>query len=141
MDGTVPLLLVTEPHPAEDALDLGVERVTVRVLVVVLQLGVFVQQPLVLGLALRGVGEVVLDGPHLPLDPQHLGERGLDEIKERHPRLGIEMLSDMADGHAVRAEDLSVIGLFLLQEQPENRRLARAVAAHEPDVLAGLCCH
>ena len=138
VNGAVPLRFVTEPDTAEDALHLGVQRVAVRVLVVVLQLGVFVQQPLMLGLAFRRVREIVLDGAHLPLDAQHLGECGLDEIEQRHPRLGVEVLSDMADGHAVRADDLPVIGLFLLQEQAEDRGLAGAVAADEPDVLAGV---
>ena len=75
---------------------------------------------------------------HLPLDPQHLRERGLDEVEERHPRLGVEMLADVADGHPGRADDLPVVGLFLLEEQAEQGRLAGAVAADQPDVLAGV---
>jgi hypothetical protein len=127
-----------EPDTAQHALDFRVQRVAVRVLVVVLQLGVFVQQLLVLGLALGGVREVVLDRTHLALDPQHLRERGLHEVEQRHPRLGVEVLSDMAEGHVVRADDLPVIGLFLLQQEPEDGRFSGPVAADQTDVLAGI---
>ena len=89
-----------------------------------------------LGGAIRGVGEIVLDGPHLPFDRQHVGERRLDVIEERHPRLGVEMLPDVADGQPRGAEHLAVIGVFLLQQQPEKRRLPGAVAADEADLLA-----
>jgi hypothetical protein len=138
VDRPLPLLLVVETDAAEDTLDFRVQRVAVRVLVIVLQLGVLVQQLLVLGLALRRVGQIVLDGAHLPLDPQHFGERRLHEIKQRHPRLGVEMLADMAEGHPVRAEDLPMVRLLLLEQQPEDGGLARPVAADQPDVLAGI---
>ena len=66
-------------------------------LVVVLQLGVLLEELIVIRTG--GVGKVVLDRPHLPLDRQHVGERGLDEVEERHPGLGVEMLPDVAHGH------------------------------------------
>ena len=100
VDRPLPLVLVVEADAGQHALDQRVERVAVRVLVVVLQLGVLFEQLRVLGLALRRVREVVLDRAHLPVDPQHVRERRLDEIEERHPRLGVEMLADVADGHA-----------------------------------------
>ncbi len=137
-DRPVPVVFVREADAAEDALDFRVERVAVGVLVIVLQLGVLLEQPRVRGFALRRVGEIVLDRAHLLLDAQNLGERGLDEIEQRHPRLGVQMLADVTDRHARRAQDLAAIGLFLLEEQPEQRRLPRAIAAHEPDVLAGV---
>ena len=134
-DGPLPLAL-REPDAGQHPLDLGVQRVAVGMLVVVLQLGVFFEQLLVLGGALRRVGEIVLDRAHLPLDGQHVRERRLDVIEERHPRLGVEMLPDVADGQSRGAQDLAVIGVFLLQQQPEKRRLPRAVAADQTDFLA-----
>ena len=112
------------------------QRVAVGVFVVVLQHRVFLEQLLVLGRALRRIGEVVLDGAHLPLDGQHVRERRLDIVEQRHPRLGVEMLADVADGQPRGAKNLAVIGVFLFQQQPEKRRLPRAIAADETDLLA-----
>ncbi len=121
-------------HP----LHLGVQRVAVGMFVVVLQVGVFLEQLLVLGRALRRVGQVMLDRPHLPLDRQHVGEGRLDIVEQRHPRLRVEMLPDMADSQPRGAQDLAMVGVFLLQQQPEERRLPRPVAADQPDFLAGV---
>ena len=138
VDRTRPLVLVVEADSGQHALDQRVERVAVRVLVVVLQLGVLLEELRVLGLALRRVREIVLDRAHAAIHPQHVRERRLDEIEERHPSLGVEMLADVADGHAGGADDLPVIGLFLLEEETEERRLPGAVAADQADVLAGV---
>src|ERR1700686_660116 len=46
------------------------------------------------------------------------------------------MLPAAADGQPRGAEDLAVIRVLLLQQQPEERRLPRAVAPDQPDLLA-----
>src|SRR5205814_1199122 len=79
-----------------------------------------------------------LDGAHLPLDGQDLGERGLNVVEERHPRLGVEVLADVADRQRRGADDLAAVGLLLAQQELEERRLPRAVAAHEPDFFTGV---
>ena len=107
-DRPLPLLLVREPDAGQHPLDFGVQGVAVGVLVVVLQLRVLFEQAIVVRPLLLGVGEVVLDGPHLPLDGQHVSERRLHEVEERHPRLGVEMLADVADGEGVGADRVTV---------------------------------
>ncbi len=134
-DRPLPLPL-RKAHPSQHPLDLGVQRVAVRVLVVVLQTGVFLEQLLVRRRALRGVSKIVLDGAHLPFDGQHVRERRLDIIEQRHPCLGIEMLPDVPDGQPRGAQNLTMISIFLFQQQPEERRLSGAVAADQANFLA-----
>src|SRR5205085_5831101 len=59
-----------------------------------------------------------------------------DIVEKRHPRFGVEMLTDVADGQSGGAQDLTVIGILLLQQQAKKRRFARAVAADQADFLA-----
>ena len=61
------------------------------------------------------------DRAHLLLDSQHVRERRLHIIEQRHPRLRIEVLSDVANGQPGGAQNLTVIGVFLFQEQTKKR--------------------
>ena len=118
-----------EANAGQHTFYLRVKFVAVRVLVVVLQRCIFFEQAFMIG---RLIAEIVLDGPHLPLDLQHLGKRRLDVIEQRHSRLGIEMLADVADREPGCANDLAAIGFLLVQQQLEERRLS---GADEADFL------
>src|SRR4029078_7379058 len=49
-----------------------------------------------------------------------------------------EVLADVADRQRRGADDLAAVGLLLVQQELEKRRLPGAVAAHEHDFLAGI---
>ena len=51
-------------------------------------------------------------------------------------RLEVHVLFEQAELDAARAHHVAAVGRLLGGDEPEERRLARAVPAHEPDVLA-----
>src|SRR4029078_2224427 len=57
------------------------------------------------------------------------------------PRHHAHILAEIADGHAGLDRDLAVIGPVLAGDHAENRRLAGAVGADKPHLLALLDAH
>ena len=48
------------------------------------------------------------------------------------------VLTEVANGQLLRNRDLSLVGRFLADYHAEKSRLARAVGAHQADLLAGV---
>ena len=86
----------------------------------------------------RGVGERVFQGTQLVSDEAH-------RTRPRH-RLGddaaplhlADVLAEVPDGHAAIDRDLPLVGFFLADDEPEERRLAGAIRADEAGVLAAV---
>jgi hypothetical protein len=63
------------------------------------------------------------------------GERGLVDGRAR---LEVYVLFEQAEAYAARTHNVAAVVRLLARDEPEEGGLARAVAADEPDVLAGV---
>jgi hypothetical protein len=92
------------------------------------------------------VGLVRID--HGRLERGHFGGQradGTDAVHHRGDRALArhlaDILAEIADGHAGIDHDQAVVGLLLAGDHAEQRRLAGAVGADKPDLLALLDAH
>ena len=119
-----------EPEPAQRAVDPLVERVAAEDLVLVEELGVGVVGDPALALHLRQ-----------PLGhPIEVGGAGPDrgaQVRRGHERLvEVRLLGEQPEGQPALAMDLAAVGLVATGGQAQQRRLAGAVRADEPDPVA-----
>ncbi len=75
--------------------------------------------------AVKGVGDI-----------GDVSRAGHGLFDDRAPAQLAHVLAEVPDGHAAVDGHLASVGLFLADEQPEDRGLSRPVWPHEPNLLA-----
>ena len=85
-----------------------------------------------------GGGELGLDGLQVGEEPVAVPDEGLHRLDQRAGRQLQDVLRQVADARAAGAGQLALVGLALAGEDAQERRLAGAVGADEPDALARL---
>src|ERR1700746_821353 len=59
-------------------------------------------------------------------------------VQHRAPRHFLDVLAEIADGQLPRHRHVALVRRLFADDHPEERRLAGAVGADEPDLLAGI---
>ena len=129
-------LFLSEAEPAKDGRDLEIEAVAVGGAEAILQLAVTNQVRLVLGFGNGPVGQPLLEIVQVGLHRQDRLEGQHRLVEEGAPAVIQPVLRQVADGQVRRPEDLSFVRLLEACQHPQQRRLAGAVRAAEPDTLA-----
>src|SRR4051812_43860436 len=75
---------------------------------------------------------------HLVLDVLKLFEGRERGLMHRRARLEVYVLFEKSQPHAASAHNVAAVGRLFARDEAEERRLARAVAADQADVLAGI---
>jgi hypothetical protein len=119
---------------------LGLSRVleAAEALELVLQLAVAFEHPVEV---VAGLGHAVFELVHLVLDALEVLEGGERRLMDGRARLEVDVLFEQPEAQAARAHHLAAVGRLLAGDEAEEGRLARAVAADQPDVLAGVELH
>ena len=124
-----------EPEPGEDLTRPRLEPIAAELV----EARLHVPEPLDVALELLGsfgVRHRPLERVELPRHVRHLacpGHRLRDDALARHLA---DVLAEVPDRDVAVGHDVPDVGLLLAHDEPEDRRLARAVRAHEPDLLA-----
>ena len=129
--------LVAEAEPAKHRRDLQIDAVALFDAKAILQRAVALEHRLVLCGRHRWVAEPLLDGVHLVLDVEQIGERGARLVEDRSSGVVEAVLRQIADRERRGLDDLSLVGPLEPRHHLQQRRLAGAVGAAQPDALAG----
>ena len=136
--GGLPEVGRLEAETAQHRVHLRLDAVAVPVLEGGLDLAVAVERAVVLLLRQTGIAEPCLQLAKLRLQREQRLEGAARLVVERPARVGQPVLRQVADRQIVRPGNLAGVGLDLAGQHLEQRRLARAVRAAQPDPLAGL---
>jgi hypothetical protein len=90
----------------------------------------------VLALGDAVVAQATLEGVHLGLARQEVGERGRRLVEQRAAAMVEAVLRQVADGQPARRHDLAGVGLVDAGQDPEQGGLPGAVRAAQPDPFA-----
>jgi hypothetical protein len=72
------------------------------------------------------------------LDLLQTAKRSESGFVDRRTRLEVDVLVQESELHATRAHDVATIRCLIASDETEDRALAGAVAADEPDVFTGV---
>ena len=127
--------LLAEAQAGQDLAGPAIEGVAVELLEACLDLAVALDQgfhlvgPIGVGERRAEIGEFRGDRAHGACAVHHLGD-------DAAPGHLADILAEIADGDALVAGDLPLVGLLLAGDHPEQGGLAGAVGADQPDLLA-----
>jgi hypothetical protein len=75
---------------------------------------------------------------HLVLDLLQTTKRSECRFMDRRARLEVDVLVQQAELYSARAHNVTAIRCLIASDETEDRALASAVAANEPDVFTGV---
>ena len=125
-----------EAEAAEHRRRLQLDAVAVAEPEAILQVAVAMQHRIVLGFRNRRIAELILDGVHLRLHRDQVGERARRLLEDGVTRVTQAVLRQVADGQRVRLEHGARIGLVDAGHHLEQRGLAGAVRSAQADAFA-----
>ena len=132
-------VLALETQPQERLLDVGVARLAAKNMVVVLRVVEPMEQLLVVGALVVGAfGDLARQPLDFGLYAQHLLERLGRLVGQRRGIGHAHGLRQVTDGTLAVDRHGARRGLLLARDDAQQRSLARAVLAHEPDAVLGV---
>ena len=129
-------LRLDEAEARQHLLDAVIDRVSILVLELVVQLVVAPLGPLAVGCVFR-LGHLLRGLLELVLQLDQRGEPRLDHLHQRFAGLEVDLLAQQADPDSRPHEQRAVIGLFQAGQKLDQRGLAGAVGPDQADPLAG----
>ena len=127
--------LVVETESVKNFPRLRLETVTAQVLVFLLHLAEPGQNAVHV-VRFRGIGHVVLQRFELMVEDAEPAAAGNRLVEHRPPRHLLDVLPEVADGDLLRHRHVALVGRFLADDHPKERRLSGAVRPDQPDLLS-----
>ena len=124
-----------EPEPGQDLGHLRIHREPVPGLELVVQVGVLAHDPVVLGVLGRDLGHVVLELAHPGLDHGQTPEDRHGLVEQRAALERELLLGQVPVGRVPRRGDAPLARMDVTADEPQERRLPRAVWPDETDAV------